>query len=348
LKESRASRPLLKVKEPLSIAELAQAESQIVRFIQWQIFPREVSALESVSEHTAANIHKASVLYRLELIMLSDGLIRIGGRLPSDPVILPNKHDVTTLIIRHFHVLSGHSGKEYTLAQVRQYYWIIHGRSAVRRVLASCSRCRLHDVKPSDQRMSDLPSDRITPGEPPFSYCGVDLFGSLQVKRGQSLVKCYRYVFTCLRIRAVHIEVVRSPDTDSFINALQRFICRRGQPKELRSDNGTNFVEGERELRVAANKWNMNKICCFLQQKSIDWQFNTPTASHVGGVWERQIRSIRRILSVLLKEQSIDDLSTRFCIVETANHSFQCSQGSGTINTEPFAVTSTRSCTATW
>lgn len=108
-------------------------------------------------------------------------------------------------------------------------------------------------------------------------------------------------------------------DTDSFINALQRFICRRGQPNELRSDKGTHFVGGERELRVAVDKWNTNKTRCFLQQKSIDWRFNTPIASHMGGVWERQIRSIQRILSALLKEQSIDNesLSTLFCIVES-------------------------------
>jgi len=155
--------------------------------------------------------------------------------------------------------------------------------------------------------MSDLPSDRITPGEPPFSYTGVDLFGPFNVKRCRSVLKRYGCVFTCLRIRAVHIEVVQTLDTDSFINALQRFICRRGQPKEFRSDNGTNFVGAEKELNG------------FLQQKSIEWRFNSPTASHMGGVWERQIRSIRRVLSVLMKEQSVDDenLSTLFCLVES-------------------------------
>jgi len=63
----------------------------------------------------------------------------------------------------------------------------------------------------------------------------------------------------------------------------------------------------------------MNKVHSFLQQKSIEWRFNTPTASHMRGVWERQIRSIRRLLSVLMKEQSVDDegLSTLFCLVES-------------------------------
>ena len=43
--------------------------------------------------------------------------------------------------------------------------------------------------------------------------------------------------------------------TDSFINALRRFTARRGQVRELRSDNGTDFVGAERELRKAIDQW---------------------------------------------------------------------------------------------
>lgn len=64
--------------------------------------------------------------------------------------------------------------------------------------------------------------------------------------------------FTCLAIRAIHIEVASSLDTDSCINALQCFIARRGQVKELHSDNGTNFVGAKRELRhpLKDGTWN--------------------------------------------------------------------------------------------
>ena len=132
-------------------------------------------------------------------------------------------------------------------------------------------------------------------------------------------MKRYGCLFTCLKIRAVHIEVVHSLDADSFINALQRFIARRGQVKMLISDNGTNFVGASKELQVAIEKWNTNRIDNFLRQNSIQWKFNPPSASHMGGVWERQIRSVRRILNVLMKEQVVDDesLSTLFCTVKS-------------------------------
>ncbi len=46
-------------------------------------------------------------------------------------------------------------------------------------------------------------------------------------KRGRSLVKKYGVIFICLAIRAVHIEVASSLDTDSCLNAIRQFVARR-------------------------------------------------------------------------------------------------------------------------
>ena len=90
--------------------------------------------------------------------------------------------------------------------------------------------------------MADLPEDRVTPDDPPFTYVGMDYFGPFEIKRGRSLVKRYGVVFTCLSTRAIHLEKADSLDTDSCINAIRRFVARRGQVQEVRSDNGTNLV----------------------------------------------------------------------------------------------------------
>ena len=89
-------------------------------------------------------------------------------------------------------------------------------------------------------------------------------------------------MFTCLTTRAIHLEVAHSLDTDSFIQALQRFIARRGEPAEIRSDNGSNFVGARKELSDALVEWNKGKIEDYLTQKHIRWIFNTPAASHHG------------------------------------------------------------------
>ena len=128
----------------------------------------------------------------------------------------------------------------------------------------------------------------------------------------QSLVKRYGVIFTCLAIRAVHIEVAHSLETDSFPMVPRRFIARSSQVKEIRSDNGTNFTGGERELRESINAWSHNKIHEALLQKSMKWNFNPPYGSHYGGVWECCIRTMR-------KAQTVDDegLVTLLCEVES-------------------------------
>jgi hypothetical protein len=88
---------------------------------------------------------------------------------------------------------------------------------------------------------------------------------------------------------------------------------------EIRSDNGGNFVKGEKELREAIEGWNQQKIHESLLQKNIKWIFNPPAGSHHGGVWERCIRTVRKVFNALIKEQTMDDegLSTLMCEVES-------------------------------
>ncbi|XP_077864285.1 uncharacterized protein LOC144349654 [Saccoglossus kowalevskii] len=169
--------------------------------------------------------------------------------------------------------------------------------------------------------MADLPIERITPDMPPFTHTGVDYLGPFEVKRGRCVVKRYCVIFTCMSMRAVHLEVAHSLDTDSCINAIRRFKARRGCVKSIRSDNGTNLVGAKRELQDEIGKWNQAKIGEVLRQEDLIWKFNPPAGSHFGGVWERHIRTIRKILFSLFKEQTIhlndEALHTLFCEVES-------------------------------
>ena len=95
-------------------------------------------------------------------------------------------------------------------------------------------------------------------------------------------------------------------------------MARRGEPNLIRSDNGTNFVGAERELRKEIESWNKERIQGIMSQRGIRWLFNPPAASHMGGVWERQIRSIRRVLSTTMTEQvpTSEMLTTLLVIAE--------------------------------
>ena len=168
------------------------------------------------------------------------------------------------------------------------------------------------------QVMSDLPSRRLDITETPFTHTGIDVFGPFYVKYKRSQIKRYGIIFTCLVMRAVHIEMGADLSVDSFINALRRFLARRGRVSSLSCDNGTNFRGASTELAKAVDSWNCGQTHHFLNNYCIEWHFNPPYSSHFGGVWERLIRSIRSILTITMKEQILneDQLSTLFCEAE--------------------------------
>ena len=76
LKNKSDKQPLPDLKEPLTVTELAEAEMQTVKYVQRRTFPQDVSTLEAIAEGATAGVHKSSPLYRLEPVMLDDGLIR--------------------------------------------------------------------------------------------------------------------------------------------------------------------------------------------------------------------------------------------------------------------------------
>ena len=285
-----------KVISRLHTEHLEEAENALIAYIQKQHYGDEIKALKDNKP-----IDKTSSIKALQPVY-RNGLICLGTRLgkgdyPEEfkfPPILPKNHHTSTLIVKHAHGINAHAGREYVMAAVRQKYWIISARSTIRKVGGGCTICSKRDSPPQQPRMTDLPADRITAGNPPWTHVGVDYFGPFMVKRGRAREKRYGCIFTCLAIRAIHIEVATSLDSSSFINCLQRFIARRGKPKTIRSDNGSNFIGANAELQRELKNMKSDEIQHEMNAKGIKWLFNPPYASNMGGVWERQIRSVRR------------------------------------------------------
>ena len=311
---------------PLTVPEVIDAEKDIVKVVQNEAFPKEIDAVNGTAPgNRKKSLPRTSPVRDLNPYV-TDGILRVGGRLENasvsfevkHPIILPSKHHVTNLIIQNCHRQQGHSGPAHVLAAIRQKFWIVRGLSAVRKVLARCMDYRKRNARPGEQIMAPLPVARVAPFDPPFTHVGVDYLGPLFVKQGGSEVKRYGCLFTCLTMRAVHIEVAHTLEADSLICANQRFVSRRGRPRAMYSDNGTNFTGAERELREAFERLDQRHVCNRLRKDDVQWFFNPPEASHQGGIWERMIRSVRKILTALLKEQRINDetLSTLLCEVE--------------------------------
>ncbi|KAK0150375.1 hypothetical protein N1851_008532 [Merluccius polli] len=313
--------------QQITLEDVKRAENAIVRFAQTEAFPEEMNTLQKKNAHVSNQSH----IRKLDPI-LQDGLLRTGGRLSrmampegqKHPVVLPKYHHVSKLALKQIHAQLGHCGRNHMLAKLRQQYWIPAANSLARKIRSECVFCRRLHSNLGQQKMADLPKERITPDLPPFTFVGADFFGPIIVKRGRSEVKRYGVIFTCFTTRAVHLEIANSLDTDSCINAIRRFISRRGQVQQIRSDNGTNLTSADRELKNAIKEWNQsNKLQVVLQQKGITWIYNPPAASHFGGVWERLIKQVKQALLSLTKDQILDDesLHTFICEVEAIMNS---------------------------
>ena len=298
-----------------SISSLAKSEQAFIKFVQSKHFGSEIDALNQ-----SAEVSPSSSAYRLDPF-LSEGILKVGGCLRSrrlhpritHPMLLAKVGHVVKLIIQHFRKQLAHSGRSHALSAIREQLWIVHGASAVRSVIRRCVSCRRRRGMTQTLKMANLPAERISVSTP-FTFTGLDLFGPFYVKNGRKQQKRYGVLFTCLSCRAIHVEIANSLDTDSLINAIRRFVARRGQVQVVHCDNGTSLHGAENELRKALKECEDR----MLQIYQIEWRFNSPLSSHRGGVWERMVRSVKTVLSNLLCEfgSRIDDESLHTVVCE--------------------------------
>ena len=167
-------------------------------------------------------------------------------------------------------------------------------------VIHQCLICYKLKAQATQQFMGELPSTRVQPSRP-FLNTGVDYAGPISLKvgtpRSKTIIKGYIAIFVCFATKAVHIEAVTSLTTEAFLSALRRFIARRGRPKIIHSDNGTNFQGVSNELRAVykmlQSTSQMATIQDFLTAEGCEWKFIPPHAPHFGGLWEAAVKSMK-------------------------------------------------------
>ena len=334
-----------------SLEDLQQAEMIAIGTVQNECFADEMKLMGEVEDlrdrHRARQKKKAlkkSSLYRLDPFMDSQGVLRVGGRLrrahlsfpEKHPVLLPKGHHLSHLIVRHQHGKVHHQGQQITHGAVRAAgFWILGGHGVVSKVISSCVTCKRLRGTSLTQHMADLPSDR-TETPPPFTNVGCDVFGpwTIQTRRlrgGAVNSKRWGLVFTCLNSRAIHIEVLESMDASAFICALRRFLSVRGPTARIRCDRGSNFVGAKTELEQALQEMDEGALKTYLAEQGCEWSFNPPHASHFGGVWERQIGTIRRVLDAMLLELGKPQLTHELLVTLLA-------EVSAIVNARPIAT----------
>lgn len=300
---------------------LEDAEKFVLQKVQEEYFVEEFRSLGDEKP-----ISNNSPIKALDPI-LQDGIIKVGGRARHSPnltqkeihpIIIPKGSILSKLIVGHFHGKTFHQGRSTTQALIRSAgFWIVGSSKAVCDYIHNCTTCRKLRRPSEGQKMADLPADRLEPS-PPFTHIGVDTFGPFHVKDRRSELKRYGLVITCLYSRAIHIEMMDDLSTDEFINALRRLISVRGSVRVIRCDNGTNFIGAENALKAELKSAPLKP---FTDEQQITFKFNPPNSSHFGGVWERQIRTIRSVLNGIMLTRkhrlTSSTLRTVFCEITT-------------------------------
>ena len=225
-------------------------------------------------------------------------ILRVGGRisqstlpeLKKHPILVPRNSPLVSLIISFYHEKTLHGGCQLTMFTIKQKFWIIGLKAKVKQVIKNCVTCARFCLKMSPPIMGDLPIERITESQP-FEITGIDFTGAIDVKMPH-ITKIYIAIFVCFTTKAIHLETVFSLTKEACVNAIKRFIARRGMPAQLYSDNATTFVAARKEILELRNE---------VSQLGTDWFMIPARAPHFGGLWEAGIKSVKHHLRRTMK-----------------------------------------------
>ncbi|GFX97863.1 integrase catalytic domain-containing protein [Trichonephila clavipes] len=293
--------PTNKKMRPLTSDEMEEEEIYLMKQVQLSSFYTEIRAMQNGSD-----ICNKSKILNLSPFLDDKGIIRVGGRLKHSrllysskyPILLPVKSKLTEIIVKYYHEKYFHLGPQHLLYQVRLKYWPIHGRNICRKVVHNCVICFKFNPKICFEKVGDVPKQRIPPDKV-FNSTGIYLCRPFFIKnkyqRKGPEIKVYVCIFICLVTKAIHLEIISDLTSQALIAAWKRFISRRGKCHKIFSDNGTNMIGANREIKALSKLVRDREEClfAFFVEEGIEWSFIPPRNPNWGGLWEANIKSLK-------------------------------------------------------
>ena len=257
------------------------------------------------------SLSKDNIINSLGLQFDEDKIIRCYGRftnainMPEEtkkPIYVPKKEHSTTLLIKEFHERLLHAGTSHALSQMRYINWIPQGQATVKAAIYQCGVCRKYNGGPYKMpKLADWPKEKISKAAL-FTYTGLDYIVAFYVKENEEK-KVWICIFTCVTVRAVHLEIVYGMKAEQFFMALQRFISRRNTPDTIILDNVPQFKLTKTTLDKAwqqpISHENMQR---FTSHVRIKWKFIIEFSPWMGGFYERLVgmvkSSLRKVIQI--------------------------------------------------
>lgn len=245
-----------------------------------------------------------------------DGVLRCKGRFKYAnwsfdkryPIIIPRDSDFTTKLVKDTHEKNYHVGVTHTLSLIREMYWIPQGKRQVSKILHRCPSCKKHGGGPFKLPPTPaLPEERVNYYKP-YKFTGIDYLGPILVKTESGTCKRWICLFTCLAVRAIHLEVVEDLSAEEGLLALRRMCATRGYPTLITSDNAMHF-------KLIAEI--ISKPYCV--KNNIKWRFIPELAPWFGGFYERLVGLVKHCMRRTLDKNLLKDSQLTTIIKEIEN-----------------------------
>ena len=204
-------------------------------------------------------------------------------------------------MIKEYHERVYHNGVCDTLTAIRQNFWILRNRQAVKSVAKGCVTCKKLEGLPFKANVTPpLPDIRVN-DSPPFTSTGLDFAGPLFVSNVDR--------------RALHVELLRGLDVESILRSFRRFSALRGLPHTLISDNAKTYKSASKEIiKIVLSE----RVQTYFADHGMHWEFIVEKALWWGRMWERMIRTVKCCIRKAVGQASLkfDELHTILVEIE--------------------------------
>ena len=199
------------------------------------------------------------LIKKLNIFCDKEGLLRVRSKFKDPhgcsqfPLLLPKHNYLSKLIVRSIHEDFYHAGCYTVLSHLRKRFWILNFYSLVRSVLKECLVCKRHNGKTVKLNQNYYRERQVCPPKIPFRFMYLDYLGPFNIKTGNSKVKVWLLIFTCVWSRAINLKICHNLTVQEFLRVLQVHIYEFGMSELIVSDLGSQITAGAKTVHTLLN-----------------------------------------------------------------------------------------------
>ena len=295
-------------KKSISVEEYSRADKMILLLSQKDV--REVLDKPQRDKYKASNETSLPVTslqpFKRDGIWVTRGrfgkaLKRILGP-DSLPILSPTSR-LAQLYLLDSHERN-HMGGGDCLFRSRAKAWVIRGRTQADKIVRACLVCKRKTKRFMEQQMGDLPEERTSFPDKPWSSTSIDLLGSYEVRamnNQRSKKKCYPVVCCCMITGALHIELAHDYGTDAFLCAYSSFTSIRSRPAMVYTDRGSQLSKASQYIAEEDPiGWNWEAVKEVEAKKGTKWRFCPAGAQFRNGLAESRVKALKHTMDLLM------------------------------------------------